>query len=348
MQNHLLEDDSNVFAPIIIPTLNRVDHLRRCIDSLARNKWADHTDIYISVDYPPAAKYEEGYKNVCQLLEDYDFSCYKSHSIIYQEKNLGPYANFAFLESLIRGKGYTRYILTEDDNEFSPNFLEYINRGLDLFYNDVNIFAICGCTDTNWSHETYSTIVKTKLYSAYGVGVWIDKTKRIEQAIEGFLIDKKTVAIKNMFYLLKHNQFLFSMYVLSILCTDSGSLWRKDKTLILIDSVRSIYMHLTNVCCICPVISTSQTFGNDGSGVHMPASSDNGKKKMDTNKDYIFSIPSNFNFIDENYIKGNQYLKGSFYSKYTLKAIAMLFVYYLLGKNRNLLMRFSKIVMRHN
>ena len=58
------------YAPIIIPTLNRIEHLTRCIESLRKNRLADKTDLYIALDYPPSQKYEEGYEKVKAYLEN--------------------------------------------------------------------------------------------------------------------------------------------------------------------------------------------------------------------------------------------------------------------------------------
>ncbi len=35
-----------VYAPIIIPTLNRYEHLKRCVKSLQQNGWAKYTELY--------------------------------------------------------------------------------------------------------------------------------------------------------------------------------------------------------------------------------------------------------------------------------------------------------------
>ena len=40
------------YTPILIPTLNRYNHLKRCVESLAKCTHADKTDLYIALDYP--------------------------------------------------------------------------------------------------------------------------------------------------------------------------------------------------------------------------------------------------------------------------------------------------------
>ena len=57
-----------VYAPIIIVTLNRYEHLKRCIESLQKNGWAKYTELYISVDYPADESHWEGYGKVRERL----------------------------------------------------------------------------------------------------------------------------------------------------------------------------------------------------------------------------------------------------------------------------------------
>ena len=122
-----------LLAPVIIPTLNRYDHLKRCIESLERCTGVEYTKLYVGLDYPPSAKYEEGWKKVHQYLQ-YKCKNNKFNEIVILEKdtNLGAVKNIEELETFISQK-YGRFIFTEDDNEFSPNFLDFINQGLERY-----------------------------------------------------------------------------------------------------------------------------------------------------------------------------------------------------------------------
>ena len=40
--------DSAIYAPVVIPTLNRFEHLRNCIESLKRCSGADQTEVIIN------------------------------------------------------------------------------------------------------------------------------------------------------------------------------------------------------------------------------------------------------------------------------------------------------------
>ena len=54
-------DMENKYAPVMIPTLCRYEHLKRCIESLQMNSWAKYTDLYIGLDYPAKESHIDGY-----------------------------------------------------------------------------------------------------------------------------------------------------------------------------------------------------------------------------------------------------------------------------------------------
>ena len=49
--------ENKVYAPVCIPTCNRYNKLKKCIESLIANKEAKKTELYISVDYPPEERF---------------------------------------------------------------------------------------------------------------------------------------------------------------------------------------------------------------------------------------------------------------------------------------------------
>ena len=247
-----------IYAPVLIITVNRYQHFKKCIESLSRCTSADKTDVFVAVDYPPSDKYWEGYYQIKAYLDNCNGLGFKSLNIIYRETNYF-YTKEGNMGSLIKQvcETYDRYITTEDDNEFSPNFLEYMNRGLEQFEDDKKVIAICGCKDTAWYHKDNENIVKVKLFAAYGVGRWKNKMKEHDLLCSSFLLSPKSWTLTNFCKLLFRNQTLFSMYVLGILCKDNGFFWKKDGSLSLCDSAISIYMHLSDKVCIAPTLSKS-------------------------------------------------------------------------------------------
>lgn len=205
-----------IYAPIIIPTLNRIEHLMRCISSLSGNSWAEHSDLIISVDYPPEPKYEEGYKEVCDFL-DSPIIGFKSVNIYKQEHNLGPLRNIDFLLEKAREIS-DRVIFLEDDIETSPNFIEYMDKGLEIYNSNSDIYAICA---TGVGHAfSDNNVMLSQNYSAWGVGYWLNKSFNCTEILtRQYLLDiaKKP---KKILKLCKEGSSLFFAYQSIVLGKD--------------------------------------------------------------------------------------------------------------------------------
>lgn len=259
------------YAPIVIPTLNRYEHLKKCLDSLANCTSSEKTVIYISVDYPPIDKYVEGYKKVKEMLASYNFKKFKECHIFYQKTNLGPVGNSMFLYDNLKKDGWERYIFTEDDNIFSLNFLEYINYCLNVFEDDENTFAICGFTDST-NKERSGNIFKSDAYSAYGCGMWMSKFDDMRmwltrENLEALLYDKTK---RNYLFDFKYKKY----WILVRALIEKQNGWSplfvgKDGRFECIDHIYLLYMELKGMTCVFPSISKVRNIGCDGSGLHV-------------------------------------------------------------------------------
>ena len=170
-----------IYAPIIIPTLNRFEKLKDCIDSLVECTGAEQTDVYISLDYPPTEKYYDGYNKI-RLYLGQENPGFKSYNVFYQKQNLGPFENRDFLRKQISDK-YDRYIYTEDDNVFSPCFLDYINKGLELFEENQNVLVLCGYRPETHEDDSPNNVCESYVYESWGYGTWFYKENRIRDQI---------------------------------------------------------------------------------------------------------------------------------------------------------------------
>lgn len=328
-----------MYAPVIIPTLNRINHLKRCLNSLNENSLANKTEIYISVDFPTDSKYIEGYHEVVKFLKNMPNYNFKNINIYFQEKNLGPFRNIDFLKEKISDK-YDRYILTEDDNEFSKNFLSYINSTLKYFDDNPNVLAVCGFKDTNWIFEKNNNIAFSKLYSAYGIGIYMNKEKKVKDEATKFLLNPKNWSIKNLFSLFRKNRKLFNIFILDILLKDHGLFWMDSNKLNVCDTVYSIYMHLSDYCVVVPIKAKSRTWGNDGSGVNMPNRQIDVVRMypLDNESKFSVCVNPNITFNKLNYKLGNKYLNTINSWKTTVKAIVYYFILLCYQCDRNKLL----------
>jgi hypothetical protein len=248
-----------IFAPVIIPTLCRYEHFKRCVESLSRCTHAENTELIIGLDYPPKEEYVEGWKDIDHYIQH--ITGFKKVTLLKREKNYGAKNNIRDLKSYAFSK-YDRLIFTEDDNEFSPNFLDYINKGLEFYKDDLRVYSICGYNyPIDMSPYCYNYYY-SKEYSAWGCGLWATKCKRVESIIQkedylkDFIINQPlSTFTKNNFRLLPFVRHINKGYLGDVYITT--------------------YLQSSTNYCVFPKISMVRNWGHDGSGVNCR---DNNKK----------------------------------------------------------------------
>lgn len=290
-----------VYAPIIIATLNRYEHLKRCITSLQRNSWAKYTELYISVDYPAKESHWEGYRKVREYLEE-GIEGFKKVSVYYQPSNLGGAENYMFLTRIIF-QSYDRWIETEDDNEFSPCFIEFMDKGLELFKDDPDILYLCGHTpEREWYTEGENILKLSSIRYYYGEGIWRDKWIRFSQDKNRKLFDSIG---RNPYYIWKlyyHSRNMLWWYVHRYLCDPYEAMFSKDGEVAPIDININIYCIIKNKYIITPVKSLCRNFGRDGSGAHcgVDPEYDPLTKNIDESQSFEYCLPMPFKMRKEN------------------------------------------------
>lgn len=280
-----------IYAPIIIPTLNRIEHLERCITSLQKNVWAQYTTLIISVDYPPEEKYESGYRKVCEYLSR-KITGFAHVEIIYQSENLGAYENTEYLKRVVRRR-WDRYIFSEDDNEFSPNFIEYVDKGLDEFENDENIIAICSCGIENSGIER-DNVVLSQNFAAYGYGTWIVKMEEYSNKIDRKYLENIARSNKLMWKLAyKQPRYIFALQ--SAILKKEKIYQLGDNQVPIIDQTITMYMIMEKKYVLVPCLTKVRNWGYDGSGenCHKDSSYDASKVVIDqtTMFQYVYRYP---------------------------------------------------------
>lgn len=164
------------YAPVAITVLNRYNHFKRCLESLERCNGAEYTDVYVGLDYPPLERYVEGWKEIDGYLKKKE-AChgFKNLYVRRRNHNCGAGRNVELLYNEIKKKT-DRYVFTEDDNEFSPCFLDYMNKALEKYKDDDNVICICGYTP--FDYQGNKNVYFARQMFAWGVGRW---GKKVEQ-----------------------------------------------------------------------------------------------------------------------------------------------------------------------
>lgn len=161
------------YAPVLVAVYNRLDHFRRCIDTLKQNYYADKTPLFIAIDAP----YREIDRKIITKIIDFakNIKGFKRIELFIRDENFGPNKNFDTATNDIYNI-YNSVIISEDDNEFSPYFLKFINYGLEMYKERSDIFSICGYQfPINIPSSYKDDIYLWQGFSAWGYGMWKHK-----------------------------------------------------------------------------------------------------------------------------------------------------------------------------
>ncbi|MCX6232345.1 MAG: glycosyltransferase family A protein [Bacteroidetes bacterium] len=241
------------YAPVIIPTLNRHVHFKRCVESLSACVHSDKTDLFIFLDYPLKDIHKEGYEIIKASLPH--IKGFKTINIIEREKNFGVVDNF--FESLkYVFKRYDRLIFTEDDNVFAPTFLDFVNKGLDIYKDRNDIFAVSGYNNPfpipDWyKHEAYLRLG----FVAWGVGLWREKWEKVDWLLDSY--NEMLSNPRNYKTIKKHYQ----RYLPQLLKIKNTGVFTADGFLFL-------YLLHNKMYSIYPAKSRVRNTGHDGTGEH--------------------------------------------------------------------------------
>ena len=255
-----------IYAPVLITTLNRHSHFLRLMRSLKNNEWANYTDVYVALDFPPSEKYKEGWRIIKDYLENDDFSIFKSFHVIYREHNYGFEGNADDLLAQLYEK-YDRFIILEDDLELSPNYLEFMDRCLDMFQDNAEVVAVTGyCYPLPWNVSEKATCMKQNFNAAaWGRGFWKYKRQQYyEYIFSGTMLKDVDRIIKNKDY----KQMIDASMREYIPAAVSPSKRFHKFMYFPCDISMRAYLVVKGSYIISPVVSKVRNSGFDGSGVY--------------------------------------------------------------------------------
>lgn len=327
-----------VYAPIGIATLNRHKHLQELIHSLQINSWAKYTELYISLDYPPSDYYREGYLQIKELLSK-GIEGFKAVHIFEQKENLGSSKNEYFIICEMF-KHFERSIVTEDDNVFSPNFIEYMDRCLDQFKDDQSVARIAGYLLPGKWNMHGSNIMKMPLGWCWGVGIWKDRWIQSHIEINNNFLDYICKHPHLLWKLQRKDAVAFYWIVHNYLIEPHSALVDENGEVKVIDISLRIWGIIKNKTAIVPSISKVNNNGWDGSGINCGQVDENnvGKVPLDSDKTFQLQI-SNRKLKPERdncKIFANTSLSAKFRDNY--KVWQNYFLYRILGRKRYFLL----------
>ena len=253
------------YYPIGIPTLCRYDHLRRCVESLQQNTHANKTELVIALDYPPFDKYFIGYNKISEYINSIEG--FAKVTVLRHKENKGAKANWNFLRDYLFSISDT-VIMSEDDNEFSPCFLDFMNKSLEKYKDNPKVYWVTGYAQPYMENTTTDDIIFKHGVCAYGIGLWREKEQRYLEKKQDYF-EGEILNPKRLWNVLKR-------YPLGI----PGEISMLYKNADYGDIRKGIYCRTENVYQLWPRISLVRNWGCDGSGEHSPVNSEMAKQKI--------------------------------------------------------------------
>lgn len=293
-----------IYAPMVIPTLCRADHFIQCVESLKKNTWAKYTEIYIALDYPAEEKHWEGYNKICEYLNG-EFAEFADFIVIKRNHNFGAFENTKDAYDQVWRK-YDRFIRCDDDCVFSENFLEYMDKCLELYKDREDILAVTGYSyPVNWKIKPYcNAFLGQQIFPMWGTGFWRDKyiafrKEILDGFIKNFVVNEK-ISLKQM---------TTARYVNAV--NGALTLNSKDFTKTATDVACGIYLQLNQKFIVTPLKTKVKNIGFDGSGLSCGKTKETKYKlskkiraknyqyanqKIDKEKNFIPAVDENVNF----------------------------------------------------
>ena len=240
-----------VLAPVVLFVYNRIEHLKKSLESLKNNELASESELFIFSDGPKNAKDKLKVDAVRAYLKG--ASGFKQIKIAESPQHLG------LKKSVISGvsgilEKYGKVIVVEDDLLTSPNFLVFMNKALDFYKDKKWAFSISGFFpefDIN-SEYSYDTVIFPRP-SSWGWATWDDRWNKAVWSIKASEIIFNPIEFLRLFKVCGSDLFIF---LLNYKIGRFDSWW-----------IEWVCAHFKNGgSSVFPLKSKVQHIGSDGSG----------------------------------------------------------------------------------
>jgi len=159
----------NNLAPIAIFAYNRIDYLKILIKSLKKNALSSNSIVYFFVDSWKNSHDKEKVLEVINFIKK--INGFKKIIITIRNKNYGLANNIiSGINFVLRNN--KKIIVLEDDLELSKNYLNYVNRGLDIYKNNKTVASIHGWSFPISSQKNIPEFFFLRGADCWGWGTW--------------------------------------------------------------------------------------------------------------------------------------------------------------------------------
>lgn len=293
------------FAPVAIVTLNRQEHLQKCVESLAACKYADRTELFIALDFPKFDRHRPGYEKVKTYLPA--ITGFKQVHIIEREENYGPVRNNFSLREEVYAR-FDRMIGTEDDNVFASSFLEYMNLALERYKDREDIWAVTGYNDWVKLPDWHKDSVYLRTGSCmWGVGLWKHKYDQVDWSMDRFVewMSKP-----------KHIRYIKKYHLKAL----PQLLRMKEQKNFQGDGFLFMYLLNSGMKSVYPSLSLVRNIGHDGTGLHCGENESYMQQPIYEGLDAL-SFPDTLNFDQRIQARIAEQLDGKWSKRFRLKLL---------------------------
>jgi hypothetical protein len=248
-------------APIIVTVYDRLQHFQRCIGALQRNRLSAESELYVVSDAPGKPGHAPRINQVRAYARS--ITGFKKVHLILREENYGAHRSFvAITQQVVDEHG--RFILLEDDVIASPNFLDYLNDGLNFYEADKRIFSIGAYTlPIQFPKDFKADVFFLPTHCSWGFATWEDRWKKVDFS------DKDRYAVAMGDGKLTKKLISIGSHMISILRADSqGRIQTPDVRV-------GFHQFIHDEYTVHPRISKVMNIGFDGSGIHCTADKSN-------------------------------------------------------------------------
>lgn len=261
-------------APIIVTVYDRLQHFQQCIGALQRNGLAKESELYVVSDAPGKPEHAPKVEQVRAYAQS--ITGFKKLHLVLREANFGAFrSSLAITLQVVNQHG--RFIFLEDDVIASPNFLDYLNDGLNFYKTDKRIFSVAAYTfPVQFPKDFKADVFFLPLNCPWGFATWKDRWEKVDFSAK----DRYAVAVRDR----KLYKQLISTgsYLMQVLQSDSdGRIQAPDVRVV-------FHQFIHDQCTVYPRVSKVMNIGLDGSGLH---------SGMDKNNKYLVQPDASTNRI---------------------------------------------------
>jgi len=263
-----------LYAPIAIFAFNRPGHLNNLFSSLMTNPEAIFSEVYLFIDGPRNSEDKRAIAETKAVGES--FAKFLNLTIIQKERNVG------LSESILGGidtvlLNHDQVIILEDDLELSPNFLHFVNTGLELHRDDFRVASIQGFSIIELKSTESSYFLRGA--DCWGWATWANRWKYLVRD-PNILLEQ--LRIKNLTKDFDLNGAYPYTNMLERNCNKALDSW----------AIRwHASMFLENRVSLYPGKTLVKNMGRDGSGTHGGSQEEIENVMADSPIDYSWTKP---------------------------------------------------------